>query len=141
MSSRPPSRSGTRASRCCPITYDGSSVLATQLIEGAPADVFASADERNMAKVVDAGLAVAPVDFATNVLTIAVEPGNPLGIDALDDLADGATETAGGLPITVVLCAPEVPCGSAAQIALHRSGHHRDARERGAERDRPCSPR
>ena len=98
-----------------PITYDGSSVLATQLIEGAPADVFASADERNMTKVVDAGLATTTVDFATNVLTIAVESGNPLGIDALDDLADGVTESAGGLPITVVLCAAEVPCGSAAE--------------------------
>ena len=105
-----------------PITYDGSSVLATQLIEGAPADVFASADERNMARVLDAGLAVSRVDFATNVLTIVVEAGNPLGIDALDDLADGATETADGLPITVVLCAAEVPCGNAAQTLLAEDG-------------------
>ena len=105
-----------------PITYDGSSVLATQLIEGAPADVFASADERNMTKVVDAGLAVSPLDFATNVLTIAVEAGNPLGIDGLDDLADGATATADGLPITVVLCAAEVPCGNAAQTLLAEDG-------------------
>jgi len=105
-----------------PITYDGSSVLATQLIEGAPADVFASADERNMTKVVDTGLAAAPVDFATNVLMIAVETGNPLGIDALDDLADGATETGDGLPITVVLCASEVPCGSAAQTLFAEAG-------------------
>ena len=105
-----------------PITYDGSSVLATQLIEGAAADVFASADARTMTKVADAGLAAEPVDFATNVLMIAVEPGNPLGIDALDDLADGATETAGGLPISVVLCAAEVPCGSAARSLFTAAG-------------------
>ncbi len=105
-----------------PITYDGSSVLATQLIEGAPADVFASADENNMMKTVDAGLTVEPVDFATNVLEIAVAPGNPLGIASLADLADGATTTTDGLPITVVLCAPEVPCGSAAQTLFTEDG-------------------
>lgn len=101
-----------------PVTYDGSSVLATQLIEGAPADVFASADERNMTKIVEADLAVGPMEFATNVLAIAVAPGNPLGIDDLADLADGTTTAADGQPLTVVLCAPEVPCGSAAQTLL-----------------------
>lgn len=100
-----------------PITYDGSSVLATQLVEGARADVFASADEKNMAKVDDAGLAEAPVDFATNVLEIAVAPGNPLGVDGLDDLADGATR-ADGRAATVVLCAPDVPCGAASHALL-----------------------
>lgn len=104
-----------------PITYDGSSVLATQLIEGAVADVFASADRKNLAKVDEAGLAEASVDFATNVLEIAVAPGNPLGIDGLDDLADGATDAAGG-PATVVLCAPEVPCGSAAATLIAEAG-------------------
>lgn len=105
-----------------PITYDGSSVLATQLIEGASADVFASADEKNMTKVVDAGLADEPVDFATNVLEIAVAPGNPLGIAGLDDLADGAATGADGGPITVVVCAPEVPCGNAAQTLIADGG-------------------
>lgn len=105
-----------------PITYDGSSVLATQLIEGAHADVFASADEKNMTKVTGAQLAGEPVDFATNVLEIAVAPGNPLGIDGLDDLADGATTSADGTPLTVVLCAPEVPCGSAAQTLVDAAG-------------------
>ena len=58
-----------------PATYDGSSVLATQLIEGAAADVFASADEPNMAKITDAGLADSAEPFATNTLEIAVTPG------------------------------------------------------------------
>ena len=56
------------------------------------------------------------------MLSIAVESGNPLGIDALDDLADGVTETTGGLPITVVLCAAEVPCGNAAQSLFTDAG-------------------
>ena len=68
-----------------PATYDGSSVLATQLIEGAAADVFASADEPNMAKVTNAGLAESAEPFATkNTLEIAVTPDNPFGIEGLD---------------------------------------------------------
>ncbi|MHA6693157.1 molybdate ABC transporter substrate-binding protein [Homoserinimonas sp. A520] len=90
-----------------PIVSDGSSTLATQVIEGAPADVFASADQETMAKVQHAGLIHGqPQVFATNILQIAVAPGNPLGIDSLADLADPQ--------IAVVLCAPEVPCGVAA---------------------------
>ncbi|MGX5696634.1 molybdate ABC transporter substrate-binding protein [Agromyces soli] len=105
-----------------PITYDGSSVLATQLIEGAQADVFASADEKNMTKVEDAGLANPPADFASNVLEIAVAPGNPLDIDGLDDLADGATQQPGEPPATLVLCAPEVPCGAASRTLIDAAG-------------------
>ncbi|WP_139416562.1 molybdate ABC transporter substrate-binding protein [Agromyces laixinhei] len=101
-----------------PITYDGSSTLAVQLIEGAAADVFASADERNLAKVDDAGLiAGEPEAFATNVLEIAVRPGNPLGIESLDDLDDAATAD----PL-VVVCAPEVPCGNAAATLIELAG-------------------
>lgn len=105
-----------------PITYDGSSVLATQLREGAVADVFASADEPNMAKVVEAGLATGSTPFATNVLQIAVAPGNPLGITGLDSIADGATTTPDGRPASVVLCAPEVPCGTASNTLVTNAG-------------------
>ena len=97
-----------------PITYDGSSTLATQIIEGAPADVFASADEQNMQKVVDAGLASDPELFATNTLTLVVPVGDPGGIDGLDDLADPDR--------TVVLCAAEVPCGAASATLLSNAG-------------------
>jgi molybdate transport system substrate-binding protein len=97
-----------------PISYDGSSTLATQILGGAPADVFASADEKNMAKVVDAGLAADPALFASNTLVIAVPADNPAGIATLADLADPDA--------TVVLCAPEVPCGSAAQTLLAAAG-------------------
>ena len=97
------------------ISYDGSSTLATQIIGGAPVDVFASADTKNMAKVTDAKLITAtPVEFATNTLQIAVAPGNPLKIAGLKDLTKSGVD--------VDLCAAEVPCGSAAQTALKAAG-------------------
>lgn len=93
------------------VSYDGSSTLATQITGGAPADVFASADQKNMSTVTDAGLAVgAPTLFASNTLQIAVAPGNPKKITSLADLAKSGVVT--------VLCAPAVPCGSAAHTAL-----------------------
>ena len=98
-----------------PINYDGSSTLATQIDGGAQVDVFASADRKNMQKVTDAKLASDPVDFATNVMEIATAPGNPL---RLTDLASLAKPTSTGTVPTVVLCAPAVPCGSAAQTLL-----------------------
>ena len=96
-----------------PISFDGSSTLAVQLGEGAPADVFASADEANMAKIADL-VAAAPRVFAVNVLQIAVQPGNPLGITGLADLAKPGLQ--------LVLCAPEVPCGAAAHRLLDLDG-------------------
>lgn len=91
--------------------YDGSLTLATQLIEGAGADVFASADEATMARVADAGaMDGTALPFASNTLQIAVRPGNPRGIERLSDLASSE-------PI-VVLCAPEVPCGAASAAVL-----------------------
>ncbi|MFJ4998396.1 molybdate ABC transporter substrate-binding protein [Microbacterium sp. NPDC088619] len=90
--------------------YDGSSTLVTQLLEGAPADVFASADEANMDKLEDA--AVDPTLFASNTLVIAVPTGNPGGVETVADLAD----------VTTVLCAPEVPCGAASATLLSNAG-------------------
>lgn len=101
-----------------PVTYDGSSVLATQLIEGAPADVFASADEPNLDRVAEEGLVAGePGVFATNMLEIAVRPGNPLGIDGLDDLSPAS----GAAPV-VVVCAAEVPCGRSAASLFADAG-------------------
>ncbi|WP_426326049.1 molybdate ABC transporter substrate-binding protein [Microbacterium sp. E-13] len=97
-----------------PVTYDGSSTLATQIIEGAPVDVFASADESNMQKVVDRGLATDPELFATNTLVLVVPAGDPGGVGGLRDLADPR--------LTVVLCAPEVPCGAASATLLTNAG-------------------
>lgn len=98
-----------------PIAYDGSSTLATQIIEGAAVDVFASADQKNMARVADASLtARAAEPFATNTLVIAVPKGNPAHIAALADLAAPGK--------IVVLCALEVPCGAASQALLSTAG-------------------
>ncbi|MER1996987.1 MAG: molybdate ABC transporter substrate-binding protein [Arthrobacter sp.] len=85
----------------------GSADLAAQIAAGAPADVFAAADEANMAKVVDGGQAAAePQIIATNTLTIAVPKGNPAGITGFADLAEAGVQ--------VVVCAVQVPCGAAA---------------------------
>ena len=89
--------------------FAASSELVTQINEGgAPADVFASADQNNMTKLIDAGTnASDPVVFATNLLEIIVEPGNPQGITEMVDL--------GNDDLITVVCAPEVPCGKYAQ--------------------------
>lgn len=96
-------------------SFAGSSDLVTQIQNGAPADVFASADEANMAKLSSTDLASgSPQDFATNVLEIAVAPGNPKGITDLDDL------TAPG--VQLVTCAAPVPCGAATAKVESASG-------------------
>lgn len=90
--------------------YDGSSTLVTQILEGAPADVFASADEANMEKAAE--VTIDPALFASNTLVIAVPAGNPGGVKTLADLAE----------VTTVLCAPEVPCGAASVKLLDAAG-------------------
>lgn len=95
--------------------YQGSSTLAEQIKQGRRADVFVSADPKNMDKVVTAGgVAGKPETLATNVLTIAVPPGNPAGIKSFRDLAAPGR--------TVVVCAPQVPCGSATREVEQSSG-------------------
>ena len=96
------------------LSYGGSSALAEQVLEGAPADVFASANESTMGSVEAAGLADDAVVFATNALALAVPAGNPGGVTGLADLADP--------DLTVALCDPAVPCGSAAVELLARAG-------------------
>ncbi len=88
-------------------SFAGSSDLVAQIQQGAPADVFASADAKNMDKVTAESLTSGdPVVFASNTLEIAVPPGNPAKITSFADLARSG--------VKVVLCAPAVPCGSAA---------------------------
>jgi molybdate transport system substrate-binding protein len=92
-------------------SFDASSALVTQITQGAPADVFASADTANMDKLTSASLTASPpVVFATNALSIIVPAGNPKGIRAPDDLTNAK--------LKVVLCDPTVPCGKYAKQSL-----------------------
>src|SRR5215218_473735 len=94
--------------------FAGSSDLLAQLRQGAVADVLATADQRTMDGAVDAGvLSADPVVFAGNSLAVALAPGNPAGIEALDDLAGDAL---------VVVCAPQVPCGAATREMAEKAG-------------------
>jgi molybdate transport system substrate-binding protein len=95
--------------------FAASSELVTQINEGAPADVFASADQNNMTKLTDAGNSGAePAVFATNTLEIIVGPGNPKGITGPADL--------GNPDIIFVTCAPEVPIGAYTEGVLANAG-------------------
>lgn len=95
----------TAANAGLSLTYSfaGSNALVTQITQGAPADVFASADTANMQELVDAGLVGTPVVFARNKLEIAVAVGNPKNITGIADLAKPG--------VAVVLAAPGVPAG------------------------------
>lgn len=96
-------------------SFGASSTLATQLQQGAPGDLFASADQANMDRVDRAGLLAAPsVVFAHNRLEIAVAPGNPKQIAGLADLGQPG--------LKVVLCQAAVPCGRYASQALAKAG-------------------
>jgi len=95
--------------------FGSSSDLATQLEQGARADVYASADEANMTKVVDAGLVQGePSVFVKNKLEIIVRAGNPEGIRSLEDLANSE--------LVLSLCNEECPAGKYAAEALANAG-------------------
>ncbi len=96
------------------LSFGGSGALATQITEGAPADVFAAASGSPMTIVTDAGDAGEATIFTTNTLQIAVPPGNPAGIEGLADFADPA--------FTIAICDPSVPCGAAAQTLMESAG-------------------
>jgi molybdate transport system substrate-binding protein len=94
--------------------FGASSALREQILAGAPADVFASANTSNMDQVVDGGAASDPEDFVTNLLEIAVPAGNEAGVTGLDDFANPDLLTG--------LCAEEVPCGEFGREALAIAG-------------------
>jgi len=105
-------------------TFAGSSALANQIDEGAPADVFASADTAQMSLVTDAHLTRGtPVNFASNVLEIAVPKGNPGHVTGLADF--------GRRDLTLAVCARQVPCGAAAEQVFAAAGvtPHPDSEE------------
>ena len=94
--------------------FGSSTTLASQVLSGAPADVYASADLSDMDTLVSAGyVQVAPKVFARNQMEIAVKPGNPMNISGLSSLS-----TVG----VVALCAATAPCGIYAANVLKRAG-------------------
>jgi molybdate transport system substrate-binding protein len=96
-------------------SFGGSSMLVAQIQQGAIGDIFASADQPNMQKAIDAGLvAGSPTIFAHNRLEIIVGAGNPKHLAGLTDLARSG--------LLVDLCAPVVPCGRYAAQALQKAG-------------------
>lgn len=95
--------------------FAGSDALAAQITQGAPADVFASANTTQMKVVTDAGLQSAdPKIFTENVLEIAVPRGNPGHVTGIKDFENQA--------LTLAVCAPTVPCGAAAQKVFQTAG-------------------
>jgi molybdate transport system substrate-binding protein len=95
--------------------YNGSSSLATQITQGAPADVFASASPKNMETVTEANLeSTTPKTFAANQGEIMVEAGNPSHVASVSDLANPS--------LKVVTCAPSVPCGALATQIFKNAG-------------------
>ena len=96
-------------------SYAGTQTLTSQLTQGAPADVFASADTAHITELRDAGLLSGqPTVFAHNKLEIAVAQGNPNGIHSLADLARAG--------LVIVLADPSVPAGKYAAQALAKAG-------------------
>ena len=94
--------------------FGGSSGLATQIVEGAPIDVFAAASESAMVPVEDAGLIEGATPFVSNTLAIAVPAGNPGAVSGLADF--------GNPELSIAVCAAEVPCGTAATAVFEAAG-------------------
>ncbi len=97
-------------------SFAGSSSLAQQILAGAPVDVFAAASTATMSLVTDAASTgpATPAVFARNRLEIAVPTGNPGHVTGLADLARPE--------LRVALCAPQVPCGAAADAVFAAAG-------------------
>ncbi|MBP2471495.1 molybdate transport system substrate-binding protein [Crossiella equi] len=95
--------------------FGGSSALAQQINQGAPADVFAAAAPANMKQVTDTGAVTgSPTTFVRNALQIAVPQGNPGRITGLADFAKA--------DLKIALCAEQVPCGAAAKKVFRAAG-------------------
>jgi len=95
-------------------SFGASSMLAQQIGQGAPADVFASASTKNMDQVVSGGSASSPVSFVKNAMEIAVPPANPAHVSSVGDLAKK--------DVKVALCQAAVPCGATALEVFRKAG-------------------
>jgi molybdate transport system substrate-binding protein len=96
-------------------TFGSSNTLADQIISGAPADVFASANLEQMQRVVDARrVAGKPKVFVKNTLQIVVPKGNPANVTGLADF--------GKEELRIALCAEQVPCGALSKEVFAMAG-------------------
>jgi molybdate transport system substrate-binding protein len=96
------------------LNFAASSALVEQVRQGAPADVVATADEQTISGLVEEGLIAIPTVIARNQLSLIVEAGNPKHLTGVADLARS--------DVLFVVCAPEVPCGKLAALALQKAG-------------------
>jgi len=97
------------------LNLGSSSALREQILEGAPADVFASANISNMDQVAEAGELSGEAEiFVTNSLQIAVPTGNPADVTGLEDFAREE--------LLIGLCTEDVPCGDFGRQALDNAG-------------------
>jgi molybdate transport system substrate-binding protein len=94
--------------------FAGSNALETQIRNGAPADVFASASPTNTQNLFKAGLVDKPMTFTANRVVLIVPKSNPAGITNVYDLAK--------INAKLVLAAPSVPVGSYARTVLRNLG-------------------
>jgi molybdate transport system substrate-binding protein len=95
------------------LNFGGSSTLREQILAGAPADVFASANQANVAAVVAAGdVSGDPVVFAENLMEIAVPRGNPADVADLSAFSEER--------LLLGLCTEGVPCGDFARLVFER---------------------
>lgn len=97
------------------LAFDSSATLAAQAVEGAPADVLATADLVTMQSAID-GSAVddeAQV-FATNTMVLVAPASNPAGISAFGDIGDGS--------VSYVVCVHTAPCGKVGTALLEANG-------------------
>lgn len=95
------------------LSFGPSSGLATQITQGAPADVFASAAPKNMQQVTKSGDASGPKTFATNRMAIVTPKDNPGKVASLKDLTKSSVKTA--------VCQPQVPCGGVAEQVFDKA--------------------
>jgi len=95
-------------------SFGGSGALATQIEQGAPADVFAAASAKQPAQLLAKGLIAAPVKFATNRLVLVVPTGNPAHITTVSDITKPG--------VKLVICAASVPCGDYARSVFTNLG-------------------
>jgi molybdate transport system substrate-binding protein len=95
-------------------TFGGSGALATQIEQGAPADVYAAASPKAPAALLAKGLVDKPVEFATNTLVLIVPKSNPAHITSVSDITKPG--------VKLVICNATVPCGDYARTAFMNLG-------------------